>query len=116
MKPPCRVLPVPRLYIRLATEEKRTNPPPPKSQGSLKVAAVHDSLCRHGRLSTGSHDKSVEPGLPWDALGNLGQPSVSAGNRQAAELRGSSTQAKFESNRSVRDLMWSAKNGIAKSS
>ena len=35
------------------------------SQGSRRVPGGHDSVCRHGHLLTGSHDRFVDPGLPW---------------------------------------------------
>ena len=56
------------------------------SQGGRKVPVVHDFLCRYAHLLTGSLDKSVDPGLSWNALGNLGQPSVSLYISRVAEL------------------------------
>ena len=49
--------------IRLTTREKGTDIN--LSQGSRRVPGGHDSVCRHGHLLTGSHDRFVAPGLPW---------------------------------------------------
>jgi len=57
----------------------------------------------------------VDPGLPWDALGNLSQHLVSVAICQAANLRSSQHQLAFKWNLLVRDLMWLQKNGTPKS-
>jgi hypothetical protein len=41
------------------------------------VPVTRNSVCWHGHLLTGSHDKFVNPSLHWDALWDLGQHSVS---------------------------------------
>ena len=64
-------------------------------------------------LFTGSIDNPVGRGLPLDGVGDVGQPSVGISICRVAEIRGSPN---FESNLSVRDLIWSAKNRISKSS
>lgn len=62
------------------------------SQGCRKVPAGHDAVCRHDHFLSGSHDKSVVSGLPWDVLEVRGQHSVSVGIFRAAQVRGSPHQ------------------------
>ena len=71
MKPPClatvQAMPCLCVFypgIRLKTEEKSREK---TCQGSRKVPVGHNSVCRHGHLLAGSHDKFVDYGLSWDA-------------------------------------------------
>ena len=57
----------------------------------------------------------VDPGLPWDALGDWSQHLVIVNICQAAELRGSPHQLTFKLNLLVRDLLWLQKIGTPKS-
>ena len=99
--------------ILLTTEVKTRKK---NSQGSRKVPVVYGFfLCRYSHLLRGSLDKSVDPGLSWNALGNLSQPSVSLYICRVGELGVSPTQANFDSDLSVRLLMWPVKNGSLKS-
>ena len=48
-----------------------------KKNLSWKVPVGYDSVCQHDHLLTGSHDKFVASGLPWDAREDVCQHSVS---------------------------------------
>jgi hypothetical protein len=80
------------------------------SQGSQKVPVGHESVCQHGHLLAGSHNKFVNSGIPSDA-----SEDVSTLSQHRYLPRGSSSP-KFESNLVVKALMWSAKNATPKSS
>jgi hypothetical protein len=65
---------------------------------------------------TGNLDKSVDLGFRWVTSENLVQPSFSLMCLSSCRTKGFATPTNFASNLSVRDLMWSAMNGIPKSS
>jgi len=75
--------------IRLNTEKKIREK---YQSGYSKSASWTRLIGRHGHRSTSSLDDSIVPGLPFDPLGDLGQPSVSAGLCRDAELKGSPHQ------------------------
>jgi hypothetical protein len=72
--PSVRVIPWHSLYNWGKNHEKKN-----LSQGSWKVPAGYDSICLHDQLVTNSLDKAIDPGLPSDASGNLGQAAFSVG-------------------------------------